>query len=547
MSIEGIPTMDRVERFNGELPGGFGDMSTNLRHQVEVPMTVERSFWLRWLVAGGILVAVVTITVIVWTLRGRAASPPASEPDEKSATEQSAISVKTIHPRRDSSFQMTVEQPAYVDAYYQADLQARVAGPVKMLEVDIGDRVHTGDELIRIDVPDLEEDVLQKEAIVKQRQEELALSVAFEKTAQAAVEFARAIIPEKTSDVQRSEATRSFREKELRRLKGLASGNSPGVTPDVVDERTQYYEAATADVSAAQAAVQKAKAGLSEAQAKLEAAHADVNLKSALVNVAKKDLDRTKALLSFATITAPMDGVITRRNVDPGSFVQNATTGHTEPMLTVARTDIVTVFMKVPDNYAPYVTKNTEAVIEMGVLPEWKIQGKVTRFAPSLKNPEHDRTMRVEVDLFNGSPGEFDRLVARAKATHFAGLKGRSLPTFPMVNGKQSAGLDGKLLPGMFGKMRLTLQKFNNAWLVPSTALVHQGGRSYLFLVQDDKAVRVPVEVQVDDGRLAKIVLLEAKNGQVAQRDLTGTETVVASNQGELNDGQAVKATPSDW
>jgi hypothetical protein len=238
---------------------------------------------------------------------------------------------------------------------------------------------------------------------------------------------------------------------------------------------------------------------------------------------------------------------VTRRSVDPGSFVQNSATGRTDPMLTVARTDIVTVYMKLPDSYAPYVTRDTEAVIEMGELPGWRIRGKITRYSPSLQTPEHDRTMRVEVDLFSGSVGEYQHMVERAKATQNAGFKSHVLPAFPTVNGKQSVGLGGKLLPGMFGTMRLTLQKFANAWIVPSTALVSQGGRYFLYLVKDGKSVQVPVDVQVNDGRLAKVTLVEVVGGKEIRHDLTGEETVIVSNQGELSDGQAVRPTASEW
>jgi multidrug efflux pump subunit AcrA (membrane-fusion protein) len=508
-----------------------------------------RATFLRRLVTGSLLVAVASIVVIFWSLRGLPAAPGAraSAPEKAPEPEGNAISVKTIRPRNDPSFRMTVEQPAYVEAYYQADLLARVAGPVKYLEAAIGDRVRAGEVLVRIDVPDLEADVRQKESVVAQRQQELALARAFEKTAASAVEFARALIPERESDRQRAESIQSFREKELRRFKNLASGNSPAVTADIVDERTQFYEAAVADVKAALAGIDKAKAALSEAHAKLDAAQVDVGLKEALVNVAKHDLERATAMLGFASIRAPFDGVVTRRNVDPGAFVQNAATGHTEPMLTVARTDVVTVYMKLPDNYASYLKRDTEASVEMGALPGWRIRGKITRFSPSLQTPEHDRTMRVEMDLFNGSAEEFKKLAEQATANKNAGLKGRVLPTFPTVNGQASAGLDGRLLPGMFGAMRLTLRKFNNARLIPSTALVSQGGRYFLYLVKDGKAVRVPVDVQVDDGRLAKVVLVETAGGQEVRRDLTGEETVVVSNQGELSDGQAVKAVASEW
>jgi multidrug efflux pump subunit AcrA (membrane-fusion protein) len=547
MNLDKYPMLGRVERSTNRRPGRFGGMSTGGRLHREVPMNQKRATLVRWLVPGSLFVAVTSI-IVAWSFRGHPGGAARASDSEKSPEpEGNAISVKTIHPRRDPSFQITIEQPAYVEAYYQADLMARVAGPIKYLDVAIGDRVRAADVLVRIDVPDLQADVHQKEAIITQRQQELDLAKAYEKTAAAAVEFARALVPERESDRQRAESIRSFREKELHRFTALASGKNPGVTADIVDERTQFYEAAVADVKAAVAGIDKARAGLSESQAKLDAAHADVSLKGALVDVARTDLDLARAMLSFASISAPFDGVVTRRNVDPGAFVQNASTARTEPMLTVARTDIVTVYMKLPDNYAPYVTRDTQAVIEMGVLPDWSIRGKITRFSPSLQTPEHDRTMRVEVDLFNGSAAEYERLVDQAKATGNAGFKGRVLPAFPTVNGKQSTGLDGRLLPGMFGKMRLTLQKFNNAWLVPSTALVSHGGRSFLYFVKDGKAVLVPVDVQVNDGRLAKVELVEMVAGQEVRRNLTGNETVVASNQGELTDGQAVKATPSEW
>jgi multidrug efflux pump subunit AcrA (membrane-fusion protein) len=547
MKVETL-TADRVETSDGEPNGRLGGTSDGHPSPQKTNMNGLRPNYYRWLVTGSLLVAFVSVVVIVWSFRGTpggAAEPAASvKPAE---AEGNAITVKTIQPRRDSSFQVTVEQPAYVEAYYQADLMARVAGPIKYLDVAIGDRVKAGDVLVRIDVPDLDEAVHQKESIIAQRRQELALARAFEKTAESSVEFARATIPEKESERQRDESILSFREKELHRFKGLAAGNSPGVTADIVDERTQYYEAAIAGVKAAQAGVDKAKSGLLEAQAKLEAAHSDVNLKSALVDVARRDLDQAMAMLSFASIQAPFDGVVTRRNVDPGAFVQNAATAHVEPMLTVARTDVVTVYMKLPDNYASYVNGDTEAVIEMSELPGWRIRGKITRFSPSLLTPEHDRTMRVEVDLFSGSAAEYQRMVEEAKATKNAGFKSRVLPVFPTVNGKPSVGLEGRLLPGMFGTMRLTLQKFGNAWLVPSTALVSQGGRSFVYVVKNGKAIPVTVDVQVDDGRLAKVVLVEVIDGKEVRHDLTGNETVVVSNQGELADGQAVKATPTNW
>ncbi len=504
--------------------------------------------------AAGLLVAAVTGFGLLSGCGGQsspASSARASGSGEAAEGESGGdtISVKTVHPKHDPSFSTSVEQPAFVGAYYQADLKARVAGPIKPggIPVDIGDRVKTDDVLVRIDVPDLEQDVQQKEAVVKQRQSELELAQSNLKTALASEKAAGEMIKVKEAEVKRAEASERFREKELRRFKGLAGGPNPAVTQDIVDEKTEYYEAAVAGSIAARAAVQDAQAELEKAKAKSEAARADVKVAESLVGVARKDKEKAQALLSFATIRAPFDGVITRRNVDPGTFVQNATTANTEPLLTMVREDIVTVYMKVPDKYAPYVTPGTEAIIQMDTLPGLVIKGKVTRSSPSLDNPEHDRTMRVEVDLYNGSAAEFKAFQAREKDTGNADLKSKTLPSFPKVEGKDVADQPLRLIPGQYGKMRLVLRNFPKAFLLPHSAVVSQGGTSYVFVVKDGRALKMPVDVLADNGEEVKAALIEKSGGQEVKRELTGSEEIVNSNQGELTNGQVVKTTPVDW
>src|SRR5262249_17860192 len=73
--------------------------------------------------------------------------------DQEPGGDDEAVSVKTVHPKRDPNFSATIEQPANVEAYYQADLMARLAGPVKSITHDIGDSVKAGEVLVRIDVP----------------------------------------------------------------------------------------------------------------------------------------------------------------------------------------------------------------------------------------------------------------------------------------------------------------------------------------------------------------------------------------------------------
>jgi multidrug resistance efflux pump len=515
-------------------------------------MTFLRKTSVFWMTTAAVLLlgaALVIVTCVdshgspSWfTGSARAADSEADDTDN-------TVTVKTVHPRHDPSFSVSIEQPAFVAPYYLAELMAKVAGPVKPTGIvhEVGDRVKAGDVLVQIDVPDMQEDVLQREAVVKQRRSQWDLAQANLKMAEAGVEAAAEMIKVKQSEVDRAKASRNFREKELRRFTGLASGPNPGVFKDIVDEKTEYYEAAVANVATALAAVQDAQAEWKKAQAKLEAARADVKVEEAMVGVARKDRDKAQALLDFATLRAPFDGVITRRNVDPGTFVQNATTAHAEPLLTVVRDDIVTVYMKVPDKFAPYVNRDTEAIIQMDTLPGLVLRGKVTRYAPSLENAEHDRTMRVEVDLYNGSYEEFKVFLAREKTGGNSDLKSKTLPIFPKVEGKDVQDTPLRLMPGQYGKMRLVLRSYPKAYLLPRSAVISQGGTSYVFVVKDGRALKLPVEVQADNGEELKVAVVELRRGQEVRRELTSDEEVVYSNQGELSNGQAVKTTHIDW
>jgi hypothetical protein len=176
-----------------------------------------------------------------------------------------------------------------------------------------------------------------------------------------------------------------------------------------------------------------------------------------------------------------------------------------------------------------------------------RIHSQVTRYSDTLVNADHDRTMRVEVDLYNDTPAAYQDFASRERTMGFGDLKDHKLPPLPRIEGAAPAGKSLRLVPGMYGSMRLLLRDLGDSLLLPSTAVFSQGGRSFLFLVKDGKAVRTPVEVQVDDGRLVKLTLVDTVGGRETKRSLTADDVVVASNQGELSDGQAVKTTATDW
>ena len=60
-------------------------------------------------------------------------------------------------------------------------------------------------------------------------------------------------------------------------------------------------------------------------------------------------------MASYTKIVAPYDGVVIRRKVDTGQLTTPGTAG--EPLFVVARSDMVTISVGVPEADAPFVER----------------------------------------------------------------------------------------------------------------------------------------------------------------------------------------------
>jgi multidrug efflux pump subunit AcrA (membrane-fusion protein) len=101
------------------------------------------------------------------------------------------------------------------------------------------------------------------------------------------------------------------------------------------------------------------------------------------------------------------------------------------------------------------------------------------------------------------------------------------------------------LVPGMTATMRVYLDRVSAAYLLPSSAVYNQGGKTYILLVRDGVTQQVPVRVQVNDGRMTKVALLAASGSGI--HDLTGNEEVVVSRQMEIGDRAKVRTVLGEW
>src|SRR5262249_53906358 len=114
--------------------------------------------------------------------------------------------------------------------------------------------------------------------------------------------------------------------------------------PEVAREKLALKEAADA-------ASRAASARIAVKRAKIEANDADEKVAAAKVKAARADVRAVEAQIGFASIKAPFPGVVTKRWVDRGATLKDASA----PLLTLMRIDTVRVLLDVPDRDAALV------------------------------------------------------------------------------------------------------------------------------------------------------------------------------------------------
>lgn len=431
--------------------------------------------------------------------QAQSGKPPAS-PAAISVSDQT-MRVKVVRPMREKLKRQSTPQPAHVGPYEKTEIYARVAGYLdlfgqikgadgRMQPVDIGDRVAKDQVLAKLSVPEMDQERRHKAALVDQARAGQAQEEASLAAAEAMVQAAKAKLEESTSHVARYEAELAFRKGEYDRYVALVKERA--VRQELADEKLNQYRAAESAHKAAKAALATDHANIKVEEAKSVKAKADVASAKARVTVAQAYLEQTTVMLNYATIKAPYDGVITRRFVDTGAFVQSAATGKAEPLFTLARVDRLRIIADIPEAEAGLVKLGQRATLLVNASRGQQLNGKVVRFADALDSGT--RTMRTEVEL--DSPATI-------------------------------------LRPGTFGSITIVLADFPDALMLPISALVPGGGKPAVLVVEEGKARRRDVELGLNEGGRVQVI-----------HGLTGNEQVIADGKTSVRDGQAVEIVP---
>lgn len=134
------------------------------------------------------------------------------------------------------------------------------------------------------------------------------------------------------------------------------------------------------------------------AQQDLDDAQAKDSASAAAQDTAKADADRYRTLSDYTRVSAPFEGVITKRFVDNGALVEAGTASNTGPLVELAQSDLLRLRFPVPEAETPLVHVGGDVRVAIDALHK-TFNGKIAR--DSWDIDRSTRTMIVEVDVPN--------------------------------------------------------------------------------------------------------------------------------------------------
>ncbi len=329
------------------------------------------------------------------------------------------------------------------------DVHAKVAGYLKTIYVDVGDRVKEGQVLGVLEIPELAEEITRAKAASSRSDSE---------------------VQRQREELARAEASHQASHLTYTRLQGVAKTRPNLIAQQEIDDAMAKDQVAEATVSAARAALAESQQGVAVSQA---------------------DVARTETMNSYAKITAPFAGIITKRYADTGAMIPagTATTSNGLALVQLSQNSLLRLVLPVPESAVAKIHLGETVKVRVNALNR-TFDGKVTRFSDSVNMAT--RTMDTQVDVPN--------------------------PTLILI-------------PGMYAEAVLTLEKRPHALSVPLEGVNSGEKGSTAYVVGADHKISIkPIRIGLETPDRAEIL-----------SGLKESDLVIVGNRGQLTEGQTVE------
>jgi RND family efflux transporter MFP subunit len=227
------------------------------------------------------------------------------------------------------------------------------------------------------------------------------------------------------------------------------------------------------------------------AEQDLDTAEANAQMAAAAIAAAKADIGRYQTLVSYTRITAPFDGVVTRRYADPGALIQAGTSSDTQslPLVRVSDNYLLRLDFPVDIDYVQDVHVGDPVQVRVESLGGKTFSGTISRFTSDID--DNTRKMITEIEVPN--------------------------PNLDIV-------------PGMYCTVGLTVEDHTNALAIPTQAVV-AGQTPTVYAVNQNNQIEVrPVQLGLQTPDQYEVV-----------SGLREGDMVVVGNHSEIQNGEKVE------
>ena len=234
----------------------------------------------------------------------------------------------------------------------------------------------------------------------------------------------------------------------------------------------------------------------SVSQQDLDNANGDLAARRAMVESASANVRRLEELESFKRVYAPFTGIITQRNVDPGTLINAGNGGTaTKEMFDLAQIDPMRVYVAVPQAYSPSIHVGLKACLSLTELAQRSFCGEVVRTANAID--PNTRTLLTEVDVPNPS---------------------------------------GTLLPGAYAEVHFGVKLTGQRLSLPINALLFRPGGTMAAVVGPDNRINLKkITVGRDFGNSLEVL-----------QGIDPTDRIVINPPDALEQGEPVNIAPQD-
>ncbi len=378
---------------------------------------------------------------------------------ESQAAEQQNLRTTDV---QSGDFRITVSATGKVVPITQVEVLSKASGEVIELPHETGDRVKKGELLARVDPIDEQRNVKKSEAALDSAKAKL-------EKAKSELELARSnckkSLTESEASVQMAETKVAETEAKYQRQAQLFQRNL--VPKEDLDTALSVKEQARTDKTRAIATREDMK------NLQFQVASREQDIKLAEVDVANAQiaLDDARKRLADTQVLAPMDGVVTERQLVLGQVISSpiSNVGGGTKLLTVADLSVLYVVTSVDETDIGGIEVGQAATITADSFPGQKFEGIIAHVAP-------------------------------------IGVAVNSVVTFDVKVEVKGEGLN-KLRPGMTADVTIILKESKDTFWAQSEAIQKDGDASFVEVLNSPDAPRkVPVEIGLSDGLRTQIV-----------------------------------------